>query len=607
MKLLNKNFLPIILAVLCGVIMLPSCAESHVKLKTGIVEQHIPQNKMLQFEIRKSQNAVALFDDYVATISNDTISIFVPYLVNFSLTPSFTVDKKAKVYADSLLLQSGSRTIDFSKPVKLSVVAKGKSHTYVVKIFNSGLPVVVINTKNQQPIKSKKTWIDSTTIVVYKPNGDVDYHTGANFAKVKGRGNSTWSVLAKRPYAVKLKRKSELLGMPADKSWCLLANFFDASLLRNDLANYLGTNFTNLDWTPKGEAVELVLNGLHRGSYYLCEKVKSNKKRVPGNYLVEADRKAGKGDFVGAVTKNVFNVKDVAVKGKKKTDADVISHVKSVVDRFEKTLYGNNFLDASTGYKKLIDLESFVDWFLIKELSKDFDGNMFTSCFFHIMPDNTIKMGPIWDFDIAFGGNPFGNENGMGAMFAAFGQGDNAMKQYNDPEGYHIANGDWFVQMFKDTAFTNLLAKKVDYMVENLPNIMLFIDAESARLRLSVKADSACLAKNQMLVDPMDFDAELFEDMGFGGFPMPTDSAFASFGSFPMPMDSTFAGFGSFPMPTDSAFAGFGGFPMPDGNNFDGGQMPPLQAQRPYNEEIDALKLFVTKRLLWMQSDLKIR
>ena len=618
-------------AIMVGCIGCNSMAASEAS------ENHIADNQLLAFNLLQADNH-QLLDDYNATVSGDTIKILIPYLIDFKLKPTFITERGAKVYVDGAKQKSGKNTIDFSTPVQYKVLAKGSAHTYTVMVFNSGLPVVYINTNGSKPITSKRTWLDSTTVRIYRANGEIDYQTTQPDAQIKGRGNSTWSVKAKRPYALKIKKKSEILGMPKGKRWCLLANFFDPSLMRNELANYLGQNYTNLDWTPHGQHVELVLNGKHCGNYYLCEQAKTTKGRVPGDYLIEADRKAGRGDITGVKTGNIFNVKDIAIKGKKEEDPEVIAGAKRILDRFETTLYGPDFLNPKTGYKTLIDLESFVDWLLIKELSKDYDGNMFTSCFCHIMSDGTIKMGPIWDFDLAFGGNPFGNEGGMGGFGMGFG-GGNDMAFYNQPEGYHIAKADWFERMMLDPEFTSLLLKKVNAMIADSSTIMGYIDAMAAKLALSASADTVnYYTAGFGMGDPtdMEFNPEDFEDMGFGGFPMPGMDSAGGFGAFPFPMpgmdsaggfgafpfpmpgmDSA-GGFGAFPFPMpgmDSA-GGFGAFPFPmpgmdsamfggfDANfGFGGAQTP----HRTYEEEVAWIKEFVSKRLEWMKSDLEKR
>ena len=135
---------------------------------------------------------------------------------------------------------------------------------------STGLPLVYINTPNNESITSKDIWLDPlTTITAINLDGSIDYEA-ADLA-IKGRGNSTWQ-LPKKPYALKLGAKSEILGMKKHKRWCLLANWMDRTNIRNDIAFHIAKQ-TNLAWTPSGKFVELILNGEHKGNYYLCEQI----------------------------------------------------------------------------------------------------------------------------------------------------------------------------------------------------------------------------------------------------------------------------------------------------------------------------------------------
>ncbi|MBR6105775.1 MAG: CotH kinase family protein [Paludibacteraceae bacterium] len=457
--------------------------------KTAHEDVHTSMNEMKSFKLTKSRNGDALLQDYTATIKGDSVKVFVPYLVHFDLVPDFEVANGATVYVDNAEQTSGKSANNFLKTQNYKVVAQnGDVHTYKVCVYNSGIPVIYINTPGGKAINSKETWIENTEVSVYLKDGRLNYHAGQGMANIKGRGNSTWDATTeKRPYALKLNEKSEILGMLEHKRWVLMANYYDATFFRNDLANYLAKKCTNASWSPSGYNVELVLNGSHKGNYYFCEQVRMSDVRQDGVYLVEADRKANSGQIRGVKSGNYFNVKDPDVDN----NSQELKYVKEILDNFENTLYGPNFLDSEKGYKKLADLESFVDWYLIKELSKDYDGNMFTSCYCHIMEDGLIKMGPIWDFDLAFGGNPFEKMfgGGMGWSWGGGGGGSTDYAWYNQPEGYHIADADWFVQMWKDPEFKALLRKRVDAMIADLDDIDEYIDFHTRLLTLSASAN----------------------------------------------------------------------------------------------------------------------
>ena len=126
------------------------------------------------------------------------------------------------------------------------------------------LPMVTISTPDGQTVTSKEVYISNSLISV----AEVEEATFG----IKGRGNSTWSA-PKKPYAIKFDKKTSLMSLPEDKSWVLLANYYDTSLLRNDLAFYMGHEMSILDYTPHFYPVELTLNGEYKGIYQLGEKL----------------------------------------------------------------------------------------------------------------------------------------------------------------------------------------------------------------------------------------------------------------------------------------------------------------------------------------------
>lgn len=446
-------------------------------------------NEIKSFSIKKSSNGNALLEDYDATIANDSVKIFVPYLVDFNLQAEFSVASGAKVYCNGEEIESGKSTVYYLKPQHFKVVASnGDVRTYTVCIYNSGLPVIYLTTQGNKTISDKKTWLDNTQFTVYEADGTLNYDAAPDMAQVKGRGNSTWDATQeKRPYAVKLNKKSRILGMLEHKRWVLMANYYDATFFRNTMSNYLGKRFTNQDWVPSGYNAELVLNGAHKGNYYFCEQAKINDNRVHGEFLIEADIKAGLGNgaIEGPKSHNAFFTKDPELQ----QNSSDYNRVKDIIDKFESALYSGNY----SALEKLIDLESFVDWYLIKEWSRDVDGNMHTSCYFTIMEDGTIKMGPMWDFDLAWGGNPLAGKG----------------QSYNSVDGYYITTNpisqprgatctSWFGEFIKMPAFKSMLKEKVLDINSHLDEILAYIDENTEYLLLSATANKVGMGEGGM-------------------------------------------------------------------------------------------------------------
>lgn len=465
--------------------------KSAVESELGLLKNMNPssQNAISEFSLKANLNSGALLSDYTAKIEGDSIKVYVPYLVNFELVPTFSTSG-SEVYADGMKISSNVSKVDFSKPVSLVVKAQnGSARKYVVNVVNSGIPVIFIDTENNAAINSKTVWVENSSMRVYREDGSLDYDSGDQKMNIRGRGNSTWDASQKKPYAIKLNKKAKILGLLEDKRWVLLANHYDRSFIRAGLASWLAKRLTNQDWSPSGFSTEVVLNGKHVGNYFFCEQVKISEDRVNAEYLLEVDTKAKttmtSGDDISFTTKttsNLFNIKDPDVA----TGDANYTYVENYINNVESVLYDDSkFLDADEGYKKYCDLESFVDWSLIKELSKDYDGNFFTSCHMNLT-DGVLKMGPLWDFDLAFCNNPFAEMFGGGGFggFGGFGGGGNGATTdyayYNEPEGFHVLEADWLKRMMLDPEFKALMLKKINHLIEHEAEIMQYIDEQAA-------------------------------------------------------------------------------------------------------------------------------
>ena len=274
---------------------------------------------------------------------------------------------------------------------------------------NTGLPKVNIETPQGQAITSKEEWMEGATITIYDTDGtQTSYKTS-----VKGRGNSTWAY-PKKPYAIKLDKKNEILGMHKHKRWCLLANYVDRTMMRNDVAFEIARHMPGLDYTPSGKFVELFLNGVHQGNYYLCEQVKVDKNRVN---ITELDEKATSGlGITGGYLMELDSHYDEEFKFMSQyydmpwqfKDPDVVNdaqydYMRNFVNEMEASLNDPTRF-ANREFTKYMDLESFVDWWLVYELTMNYETYYPNSTFMYKDIDTDgaitkIKAGPVWDFD----------------------------------------------------------------------------------------------------------------------------------------------------------------------------------------------------------------
>ena len=285
-------------------------------------------------------------------------------------------------------------------------------HMLTFDEVNTGLPKVVINTPDHVAITDKDKWMDNVEMTIYNADGDEIYYQGT--LQAKGRGNSTWG-FPKKPYALKLDKKASILGMPKHKRWCLLANWVDRTLMRNAVGFEIARQMSSLAYTPRGEFVELFLNGRFEGNYYLCEQIKVDENRVDiaeldedatsgvgitGGYILEADDHFDEDfRFVSQRCKMPWQCKDPD-----EVNPEQFAYVQHFVNEMEDALYDDSRF-AKRDFDKYLNLETFADWWLVMELTSNIEAQGPKSCIMHKdidKADGTLSKlcaGPVWDFD----------------------------------------------------------------------------------------------------------------------------------------------------------------------------------------------------------------
>lgn len=301
------------------------------------------------------------------------------------------------------------------------------------------LPVLRITTQNLAPIVSRETYLPAQLYLESNVAGVAPVNSSL---EIRGRGNSTWDLMPKKPYRLKLTDKLPLLGMPSSKDWVLLANYSDKSLMRNALAMELGASL-GMTWTPRSVFVELYLNDRYDGVYQLMENIKIAKDRVNIDELAEDDDDDTKvsGGYLLEVDfrqdgHTIFSVVDqlpVVFKDPEEPSPAQENYIKGYINAFETALYSSNFADPATGYAAYIDVDSFIRWYLVNELFRNVDARMWSSCWMYKPRGGKLHMGPLWDFDLAAGNVDYDEAWGM--------------------TGWWIRDAPWFSRLFEDPAF----------------------------------------------------------------------------------------------------------------------------------------------------------
>ena len=262
------------------------------------------------------------------------------------------------------------------------------------------LAKVYIDTPDGVAITSKTVWTEGSTIRIIDENGAENLNATTS---IRGRGNSTWGN-PKKPYALKLDSKAEVLGMPKHKRWVLLANWMDRTLMRNDVAFEIARR--TMVWAPRGKFVELYLNGKHQGNYYLCEQIKVDENRVDvgdDGYIFEFDT-YGPSDEINYFYSPVKNY-PVTIK---EPDEEVITsweherfiEAKDCISCVEQLLESDkDELARWEELTELIDITSYIDWWIVHELTFNYEPNHPKSCYMHKKGNGKLYAGPVWDFD----------------------------------------------------------------------------------------------------------------------------------------------------------------------------------------------------------------
>lgn len=219
-----------------------------------------------------------------------------------------------------------------------------------------------------------------------------------------------------------------LIGFPEEEDWILYGPFSDKSLIRNKLIYELSNQMGR--YTTKTEFVELTINYEYKGLYIFMEKLKRDKNRIniskleiedlddesiSGGYIIKIDKSdmedGSYSDYNSFQSQfDVFGNENGDIKVNFNYEypkpgeihANQKNYIKNYFYEFESSLASDNFRDPNNGFRKYIDEDSFIDFFILNELSNNVDGYRL-STYLHKERNEKLVIGPIWDFNLSFG------------------------------------------------------------------------------------------------------------------------------------------------------------------------------------------------------------
>lgn len=422
---------------------------------------------------------------YLKWIDAENPEKFIP---TFSYTGS-------DVLVNGETIKSGENSISFADDFKITVKAEdGSSTEYTVSMncpqINTELPV--LHMKPDQLIRDKDNYV-KTSIQLYDRTPDSNgegWWDSAEKGKidVRGRGNSTW-ILPKKPFRLKFSEKFSPIGLnhAKEKSWVLLANDMDKSLLRTYIAFEYSRVLFNanegyhhekcLNFTPCSRFINVYytgdyyysdtgktkyLEGEYLGVYLMSDQMErasgriaveklqasdgNDPEKITGGYILETDIHDGN---KYTAKKNV----KMTYKYPKDDDFDPAQYeyISNFLNTVEDHLYSNDFTNPAEGWRKHMDEKSLADFIIIKEFAGDMDG--YTSTYMYKRRGyDKMFFGPVWDCDKGW---------------------DNDVRiphsQYKPLESLMIYAGfwmpsvsenDWFHQVWKDEQFRKFVAAR---------------------------------------------------------------------------------------------------------------------------------------------------
>ena len=279
--------------------------------------------------------------------------------------------------------------------IVLYILLYGYNNNYHI---DNGIPIIDIKLKDvslDDVHKDKDKEFNDNKISIYSNNKLFKGKIG-----FKGRGNYTWT-LDKKPYRISFDEKTKILDLPLAKKFVLLANHADDSLLKNDFT-YSVAKRMNLNYSFTGEFVDLYIDKHYIGNYYVTPKIDIAKEIVDlkddNALLVELDNNYYE-DEEKYFTSKILNDHIVLKDSNSKKEDNSFKVFEDKYNIVEECIINQDYYCLEDN----IDIDSFIKYYIISEFSENPDS-LRSSLFMYMDGlDDKIHIGPIWDFDIAYG------------------------------------------------------------------------------------------------------------------------------------------------------------------------------------------------------------
>ena len=360
---------------------------------------------------------------------------------------------------------AGSVLVKNGEAFDLSALCEGENYAITLRAGEEEYALNVLFSEHvsamylvsDDPVNEGRTWVESSadksnkatgSMILQKADGSVIYND--RLTQIKGRGNSTWKA-EKKPYQIKLASKADLLETAKEenksKTWILLANHYDPTLLRNTLMLNFGSAL-GMEFVIETDYVDLYYDGEYRGSYLLTEKVEVGSGRVDITDLEDANEKANPekdveelpiatattangatytycegmvspaditGGYLLEMDLGVRAVEEVSyfytkrgeyvvVKSPEYASKEEMEYIATLYQEYEDAVYnGGIHPDNGKAYTQYVDLKSTVRYYLLNEFAKNRDVFHSSTYLYKKAGTDVMTMGPLWDYDLCLG------------------------------------------------------------------------------------------------------------------------------------------------------------------------------------------------------------
>ena len=343
---------------------------------------------------------------------------------------------------------------------------QGRRPANVTILQGSAVPSLFLEVDGEQlkaVNRSKEKSITSGRAVWTEADGTVSYDGG--ITQLKGRGNNSF-LYSKKPYQLKLESKASLSGMAKGKTWILLAEWTDISLLRNRIVLDISKE-CGLRNALGCEHADVWINGNYQGLYLVTEKIQIGKDRIPiANLEKAAEQAAGGAQDPGELTaeksetlpllryypgikdpeditggyiltiEKFHRMRDKPLAGFRTPDGLSIRikeptypsraqalYLAGKVTELQHALMAQDGKSPETGksYEEYLDTDSFALRFLIEDWCKNYDFMGGSQYLYKDSDQNDGRFyaGPSWDYDLSFGNMKDRGHAGGGAYLTS--------------------------------------------------------------------------------------------------------------------------------------------------------------------------------------------